>query len=117
MRARRALSWSAIVGYFSWRRVIGTLIVCVSLAAIGYAGYLLGRPELNPDALRSAAAAEGRQEGAKTGAKEGYAQGYRSARERTYVPAYSVAYREAYMREFELADLDPPQSIRVPEPR
>ena len=92
-------------------------MVCVSLAAVGYAGYLLGKPGLNPDALRAAAAAEGREEGAKTGAKEGYAEAYRSARERTYVPAYSVAYREAYKREFELAGLDPPPPIRVPEPR
>jgi hypothetical protein len=117
MRARRALSWRTLVSYLSWRGLIGTLVVCVSLAAIGYAGYVLGRPELNPETLRSAAAAEGRQEGAKTGAKEGFAQGFRSARQQTYVPAYSVAYREAYKREFDLAELDPPQSIRIPEPR
>lgn len=117
MRIRRQLSWRAVAAKLSWRRVAGAVLVSLLLAAVGYAGYLIGRPDVNPEALRSAATAEGREAGAKTGAKEGYAQGYRTARERAYVPAYSAAYREAYTREFELAGLDPPGRIQVPEPR
>jgi hypothetical protein len=104
MRIRRHHAWRAVA-------------VSLLLAAVGFAGYMVGKPGADLDAIRSAANAEGREAGAEAGAKKGYARGYRRARERTYVHAYSAAYREAYTSEFEVAGLDPPQRIQVPEPR
>jgi hypothetical protein len=105
---RRRLPWRAIA------------IALVALCAIGagVAGYLIGNsPEVDLDAVRSAAAAQGREEGAAAGAEEGYAQGFREARRGTYGAAYSAAYREAYAAEFESIGLDPPERIRVPGSR
>ena len=87
------------------------------LAGVGYGAYLLGRPDVDQEALRAAAIAEGRKAGAQKGAKQGYEQGYEAARDRIYVPTYAAAYREAYASEFERADLDSPQRIQVPDPR
>lgn len=92
-------------------------MIALLLAGAGYGAYLLARPDVNPEALRAAAIAEGRKAGAQKGANEGYEQGYESARDRIYAPAYAAAYREAYASEFERADLDPPQPIQAPEPR
>jgi hypothetical protein len=92
-------------------------LIALLLAGVGYGGYLLGRPDVDEEALRAAAIANGREAGAQEGAKEGYEQGYESARHRIYAPAYAAAYREAYASEFERADLDPPQPIQVPAPR
>jgi hypothetical protein len=116
-RLRRRLSWDAVAAGFSWARVVSALLIALSLAVAGYGGYLLSRSNLDPEALRAAAIAEGREAGAREGTKEGYDRGYESARDRMYTRAYAAAYREAYASEFERADLDPPQRIQVPEPR
>jgi hypothetical protein len=101
---------------FGWRIIVAALLA-VFLAGGGIGGYLIGRSrDVDVDALRAAAAAEGRKEGAERGTKEGYAQGYRAAQKRTYASAYAAAYREAYAGEFESAGLDPPERIRVPDP-
>jgi hypothetical protein len=105
------------VAEFSWARVVASaLLIALLLAGTGYGGYLLGRPDVNLEAVRAAATAEGREAGARKGAKEGYEQGYESARDRVHVPAYAAAYRAAYASEFERADLAPPQRIQVPDP-
>jgi hypothetical protein len=99
-----------------WRAIAIALVVC--LIGAGVAGYLIGNsPEVDLDAVRSAAAAQGRQEGAAAGAEEGYAQGFRDARRGTYGAAYSAAYREAYAAEFRSRGLDPPERIRVQRQR
>ena len=85
--------------------------------ALGYAGYVVGTPDVDHAALQSAATAQGRAAGAESGAKAGYAQGYKAARERDYRSVYVAAYRKAYAREFDRAGLDPPRRIRVQEPR
>ena len=110
-------SWARVASAFSWARVACALLIAFLLAGIGYGGYLLGRPQVNPEALRAAAIAEGREAGTQKGAKEGYEHGYESARDRVHAPAYAAAYRAAYASEFERADLDPRQPIQVPEPR
>ena len=92
-------------------------MIALLLAGAAYGGYLLGRPDVNPEALRAAAIADGREAGAQKGAKEGYEHGYEPARDRIDAPAYAAAYREAYASEFERADLDRPQRIQAPEPR
>jgi hypothetical protein len=116
-RLRRRLSWEDLAAEVSWARVAGALLIALLLAGAGYGGYLLSRSDLDLEALRAAAMAEGREAGAQEGAKEGYERGYESARDRVYTRAYAAAYREAYASEFERADLDPPQRIQVPEPR
>ena len=117
MRIRSTRSWQAASAALSRQRVVGAALIAVFLAVVGYAGYVVGTPNVNPDSLRSSTTAEGREAGAKAGAKAGYAHGYESARQRAYVPVYAAAYRKAYAREFERAGLDPPARIRVPEPR
>jgi hypothetical protein len=117
MRIRGQLSWGATASEFSWGRVAVALVIVLFLAGVGGAGYLLGKPGVDPVALRTAAVVDGREAGLKAGTKAGYAEGFESARDRTYVRAYSDAYREAYVRQFERAELEPPQRIRVPEPR
>lgn len=100
------------------RRIIPAALLVLFLAGAGIGGYLIGSsPDVDPNALRLAAAAEGREEGSERGAKDGYAKGYRAARKRTYASAYSTAYKRAYAREFEAAGLDPPERIHVPDPR
>lgn len=116
-RVRRRLSWREIVAELSWTRAAAAIVVALLLAAAGYGGYLLGKPGVDPEALRAAAIAEGREAGAERGAKQGYERGFGSARDRTYESAYAAAYREAYASEFERAGLDVPQRIEVPEPR
>ena len=111
------LSSGRVTAALLWGRVAGALLIALVLVAVAYVGYLVGTPDVNSDAVRLAATAEGREAGAEKGAKAGYTQGYELARERTYLPAYSAAYREAYAGEFERAGLEPPQGIRVPEPR
>lgn len=87
------------------------------LAGAGSGGYLIGSSsEVDLEAVRFAAAAQGRAAGAEEGARKGYARGYRSARDRTYAAAYAAAYKEAYAKEFESAELGPPETIRVPDP-
>jgi hypothetical protein len=110
-------SWRAVAAAFSWARVASALLIALLLAGVGYGAYLFGRPDVDQEALRAAAIAEGRKAGAQKGAKQGYEQGYGAARDRIYVPTYSAAYREAYASEFERADLDSPQRIQVPDPR
>lgn len=116
-RLRRELSWRDVAAEFSWARVAGALFIALFLAGVGYGGYLLGRPDVDTEALRAAAITQGREAGARKGANEGYEQGYESARDRNYAHAYAAAYREAYASEFERADLHPPQPIQVPERR
>ena len=125
MRNRRQLSWRAAAGArlrrlvaraLSWQRVAAALVIALFLG-LGYAGYVVGTPDVDFAAVRSTATAEGRAAGATAGAKAGYARGYESARGQTYVAAYAAAFREAYAREFERAGLDPPQRIQVPDPR
>jgi len=116
-RLRRRLSWRAVAAEFSWAQVASALFIALLLAGVGYGAYLLGRPDIDQEALRAAAIAEGRKAGAQKGAKQGYEQGYGAARDRIYVPTYAAAYREAYASEFERADLDSPQRIQVPDPR
>jgi hypothetical protein len=92
-------------------------LVALVLAGAGYGGYLLGRPDVDQEALRAAAIADGREAGAEKGAQQGYEQGYEWARDRIYAPAYAAAYKQAYASEFERADLAPPQRIQVSDPR
>lgn len=106
-----------MAGRLPWR-IIAVALLAIFLAGAGIGGYLIGNSsDVNLDAVRVAAAAEGREEGSAVGAKEGYAQGYKAAQRRTYASAYSAAYREAYAREFESVGLDPPERIRVRGPR
>ena len=99
-----------------WR--IAVALLAIVLAGAGTGGYLIGSSsDVDLDAVRSAAAAEGREAGAATGSEEGYTRGYEAARQRTYAAAYSAAYREAYAGEFESVGLDPPERIRVRGPR
>ena len=100
-----------------WRPVAAALLV-LCLAGAGIGGYLIGNsPEVDLDAVRSAAAADGREAGLEKGAETGYTQAYRTARKQPYAPVYAAAYKEAYAAEFESAGLDPPERIRVPRPR
>jgi hypothetical protein len=117
MRIGRRLSWRDAGAALSWRRVCGALVIALSLAALGYAGYVVGTPDVSLDPLRATATAEGREAGAKSGARAGYARGYQSARDRDYRAAYAAAYRRAYASEFERAGLDAPVRIQVPRPR
>jgi cystathionine beta-lyase family protein involved in aluminum resistance len=99
-------------------RTIGVAFLIVCLAGAGIGGYVIGNsPEVDLDAVRSTAAAEGRQAGTATGIEEGYAQGFKAAQKRTYGPAYASAYKEAYAAEFESVGLDPPKHIPVPNRR
>jgi cystathionine beta-lyase family protein involved in aluminum resistance len=99
------------------RVIVGTLLV-VFLAGAGIGGYVIGSsPEVDLEVVRFAATAQGREAGAEEGARKGYARGYRSARNRTYAAAYGAAYEDAYAKEFESAGLDPPDTIRIPDPR
>jgi hypothetical protein len=99
-----------------WRAIAIALVVC--LIGAGVAGYLIGNSsEVDLDAVRSAAAEQGREEGAAAGAEKGRAQGFREARRGTYGAAYSAAFKEAYVAEFRSRGLDPPERIRVQRPR
>jgi len=115
-RLGRLPSWRDVAAEFSWARVATALLIALLLAGVGYGGYLLGRPDVDEEALRAAAIAHGREAGAQRGATQGYEHGYESSRHRSYAPAYAAAYREAYASEFERGDLAPPQRIQVPDP-
>ena len=108
--------WVRTHGRLLWRTIAGALLA-LFLAGVGIGGYLIGSSDIDVEAVTLAAAADGREAGLKKGMKEGYAAGFRSARKRTYAAAYSAAYSDAYAREFESAGLDPPERIRVPDPR
>jgi hypothetical protein len=96
------------------RRIIAATLFALCLIGAGIGGYLIGNsPKADLDAVRSAAAAEGRTEGSERGADKGYAQGFRAAQKRTYAAAYSAAYKEAYAAEFEDVGLAPPERIPV----
>jgi hypothetical protein len=109
--------WARFRDRPSWR-AIGAVLFAVCLAGAGVGGFLVGNsPDADLDAVRSAAAAEGRQAGLESGTQAGYDQGYRAAQERTYGPLFSAAYKRAYAAEFEAVGLEPPQRIRVPVER
>ena len=109
--------WARVRARPRWRAIAAVLFV-VCLAGAGVGGYLIGNsPEADLEAVRAAAAAEGREAGAAAGAEEGYDQGFTAAQKRTYGPVFSAAYKEAYAAEFEARGLEPPQRIRVPVPR
>jgi hypothetical protein len=100
-----------------WRTLAAALFA-LCLVGAGIGGYLIGNsPEVDLDAIRSAAAAAGREQGSERGAKEGYTQGYQAAQKRTFGSAYAAAYAEAYANEFESIGLDPPERIPVAGPR
>lgn len=110
-------SWVRIRGRLLRRVIVGTLLA-LFLAGAGIGGYLIGSsPDVDLEAVRFVATAQGREAGAEEGARKGYERGYRSARNRTYAADYTAAYREAYAKEFESAGLDPPDTIRVSDPR
>jgi hypothetical protein len=109
--------WARVRDRPSWR-AIAAVLFAVCLAGAGVGGYLIGNsPEVDLDAVRSAASAEGRQAGLAAGAEEGYEQGYGAAQKRTYGPVFSAAYEGAYAAEFEAVGLKPPERIRVPVER
>jgi hypothetical protein len=109
--------WARVRERPSWRAIAAVLFV-VCLAGAGIGGYLIGNsPEVDLDAVRSAAAAQGREEGSTAGNEAGYEQGFEAAQQRTYAAAYAAAYREAYAQEFESVGLDPPERIPVPDQR
>jgi hypothetical protein len=112
---RSAGRWARIRERPAWRAVAaGVLAVCLVGAGVG--GYLIGNsPEADLDAVRAAAAAQGREEGSAAGAEEGYDQGFEAAQQRNYAAAYAAAYEKAYAAEFESVGLDPPERIPVPE--
>ncbi len=112
-------SWVArIRGRISWRAFAAALVVLFGLVGAGVGGYMIGSPPgIDFDAVRAEAAAEGREKGLKEGARQAYARGYRSARKRPHPAAYTSAYKAAYTREFTSAGLNPPERIRVPDPR
>jgi hypothetical protein len=96
------------------RRSVAIAVLVLVLAGAGIGGYLIGNsPEVDLDAVRSAAAAEGREAGLASGTDEGYSAAFREARNRTYAAAYSAAYRQAYAEEFRSRGLDPPERIPV----
>jgi hypothetical protein len=115
MTERSAGRWARVRARLPWRAIAAVLFV-VCLAGVGIGGYAIGNsPEADLDAVRSAAAAQGREEGSAAGAEEGYDQGYEAAQRRTYAAAYTAAYEKAYAAEFESVGLDPPERIPVPE--
>jgi hypothetical protein len=95
------------------------LLAAVALAAIGIAGYQAGSTaSVDLVQVRAAARVAGGEAGVtRAGAKKAYAEAFEEARKRNYAPEYVAAYREAYAREFELADLEPPEAIPVRRPR
>jgi hypothetical protein len=100
------------------RRAVAGIALALCLVGAGVGGYLIGNSsDVDLAAVRSDAAAEGREAGAQSGAEEGFSEGFRAARERAYAPVYRAAYKRAYAAEFESRGLEPPGRIRVRGPQ
>ena len=98
------------------RRAIVLGLVALFLSGVLIGGYLVGSSSgTDLDDVENAASEAGRKAGFEKGSEEGYARGLEEARKRSYHAAYAAAYRKAYANEFELAGLDPPEQIPVPE--
>jgi hypothetical protein len=96
-------------------RPIAAAAAALCLVGAGIGGYLIGNsPEVDLDAVRSAAAAEGQEAGAASGREAGFEQGFSAAQKKEFAAAQVQAYREAYAAEFEAAGLTPPERIPVP---
>ena len=110
--------WRRLRGRISRQSAAIALLAALALAAIGIAGYQAGSPpSVDLGEVRAAARAAGSEAGATPGERKGYADGFEEARKRSYAPEYAAAYREAYAREFQLADLEPPEAIPVRRPQ
>lgn len=92
--------------------------VVALIAVVGAGAYLAGRSTGEDlGEAREQAAAAGEKQGAELGKWEGYRQGFRAGRERGFGQTYAESYREAYFRQFENAELKPPERVSVPGPR
>ena len=110
--------WRRLRGRISRQSAAIALLAALALAAIGIAGYQAGSPpSVDLGEVRAAARAAGSEAGVTPGERKGYADGFEEARKRSYAPEYAAAYREAYAREFQLADLEPPEAIPVRRPQ